>query len=121
VLRFNSTSRFFDAFKELEMESRIRPYLHNYADFEFDLDYEKSEVSFSRGEITHIKVSRGEENIFIWCVFLALAEAAIDAQPGQAYDWGELPVHRRPDFIAGRQQCHCGGQRSGQAAATRQG
>lgn len=87
VLRFNSTSRFFDAFKELEMESRIRPYLHNYADFEFDLDYEKSEVSFSRGEITHIKVSRGEENIFIWCVFLALAEAAIDAQPGQAYDW----------------------------------
>ncbi|MDP2824269.1 MAG: AAA family ATPase [Sulfuritalea sp.] len=85
VLRFNSTSRFFDAFKELEMESRIRPYLRNYADFEFDLDYEKSEVSFSRGENTHIKVSRGEENIFIWCVFLALAESAIDG--AQAYDW----------------------------------
>ena len=85
VLRFNSTSRFFDAFKELEMESRIRPYLHNYADFEFDLDYEKSEVSFSRGENTHIKVSRGEENIFIWCVFLALAELTIDG--AQAYDW----------------------------------
>jgi len=85
VLRFNSTSRFFDAFKELEMESRIRPYLHNYADFEFDLDYEKSEVSFSRGESTHIKVSRGEENIFIWCAFLAVAELAIDG--AQAYDW----------------------------------
>lgn len=87
VLRINSTSRFFDGFKELEMESRIRPYLHNYADFEFDLDYDKWEVSFSRDEIDHIKVSRGEENIFIWCVFLALAETAIDAQPGQAYDW----------------------------------
>ena len=32
-------------------------------------------------------MSRGEENIFIWCVFLALVELAIDAQPGQAYDW----------------------------------
>lgn len=87
VLRFNSTSRFFDGFKELEMESRIRPYLSNYADFDFTLDYDKWEVSFSRGEAEHIKVSRGEENIFIWCVFLALAEAAIDAQVGQAYDW----------------------------------
>jgi hypothetical protein len=85
VLRINSASRFFAGFKELEMESRIRPYLHNYADFEFDLDYEKWEVNFSRGEADHIKVSRGEENIFIWCVFLALAELAIDGAP--AYDW----------------------------------
>lgn len=85
VLRINSASRFFDGFKELEMESRIRPYLHNYADFEFDLDYDKWEVSFSRGESSHIKVSRGEENIFIWCVFVALAESAIDG--AQAYDW----------------------------------
>ena len=87
VLRINATSRFFDGFKELEMESRIRPYLGNYADFDFTLDYDLWEVSFSRGSAEHIKVSRGEENIFIWCVFLALAEAAIDAQPGQAYDW----------------------------------
>lgn len=87
VLRFNSISRFFDAFKELEMESRIRKYLDNYADFQFTIDYDKWEVSFSRGEVEHIKVSRGEENIFIWSVFLALTEAAIDAQVGQAYDW----------------------------------
>lgn len=85
VLRINSTSRFFAGFKELEMESRIRPYLHNYADFEFDFDYEKWEVTFSRGENTHIKVSRGEENIFIWCVFMALAELAIDG--AEAYAW----------------------------------
>lgn len=87
VLRINKDSRFFDGFRELALEEKIFPYLARYADFDFRIDYEAWTVTFSRGEAEHIKVSRGEENIFIWCVFLALVELAIDAQPGQAYDW----------------------------------
>lgn len=87
VLRINKDSHFFDGFRELALEEKIFPYHERYSDFDFRIDYEAWTISFSRGDAEHIKVSRGEENIFIWCVFLALVELAIDAQPGQAYDW----------------------------------
>jgi len=87
VVRINKDSRFFDGFRELALEEKIFPYLERYVDVDFRIDYEAWTVTFSRGDAEHIKVSRGEENIFIWCVFLALVELAIDAQPGQAYDW----------------------------------
>lgn len=93
VLRINAASRFFAGFKELALEDKIFPYLERYADFAFRIDYNAWAVSFSRevkrGDVREtvdqIKVSRGEENIFIWCVFLALAELAIDGD--QAYSW----------------------------------
>lgn len=87
VLHINKESHFFDGFRELALEEKIFPYHERYADFDFRIDYEAWTISFSRGDAEHIKVSRGEENIFIWCVFLALVELAIDAQTGQAYDW----------------------------------
>lgn len=87
VLRINKDSHFFDGFREMALEEKIFPYLERYADFDFRIDYEAWTVTFSRGDAEHIKVSRGEENIFIWCVFLALVELAVDAQPAQAYDW----------------------------------
>jgi len=93
VLKLNSTSRFFSGLKELELENRIRPFLNRYTDFDFNIDYEKSEVSFSRQvqngagteTIDHIKVSRGEENLFIWCFFLAIVQLAMDN--AEAYKW----------------------------------
>ena len=89
VLKINSVSRFFSGLEELEMENRIRPFLHRYADFEFSIDYEKWTINFSRevqGEtVDHIKVSRGEENIFIWCFFLAIVQLVIDG--AEAYKW----------------------------------
>lgn len=89
VLKINSASRFFSGVEELEMESRIRPFLHRYGDFDFSIDYEQWTISFSREvqgkTIDNIKVSRGEENIFIWCFFLAIAQLAIDG--AEAYNW----------------------------------
>jgi wobble nucleotide-excising tRNase len=89
VLKLNSTSRFFAGLDELEMETRIRPFLHRYADFDFNIDYQDWSISFSReaqGQtIESIKVSRGEENIFIWCFFLAIIQLVIDGDP--AYQW----------------------------------
>jgi len=93
VLRLNKDSQFFNGIEELEMENRIRPLLQRYADFDFIIDYTNWTVNFKReirdGDSTktveHIKVSRGEENIFIWCFFLAIAQLAIDEQ--DAYKW----------------------------------
>lgn len=94
VLRMNTASRFFSGLEELEMESRIRKFLHRYTDFQFDIDYQNGTIRFWRemqknqdgeGEPVLIKVSRGEENMFIWCFFLAVAQLAIDGQEG--YEW----------------------------------
>lgn len=92
VLKLNAESRFFNGLIELEMESRIAPLLTRYADFDFYIDYEKWEVIFFRNRDTDespipIKISRGEEQIFIWCFFIAIAQLAIDEQ--EAYNWVE--------------------------------
>lgn len=91
-LLLNKESRFFQGLLDLEMESRIRPLLWRYADFDFRIDTQEPEwaVRFSRlvdgRSIDNIKVSRGEENIFIWCFFLAVVELAMDAEI-EAYQW----------------------------------
>lgn len=93
VLKINKDSRFFAGLGELEMDNRIRPLLDRYADFDFRIDTSEWEVSFSRevqdGEkletIDGIKVSRGEENIFIWCFFLAILRLVLDG--AEAYKW----------------------------------
>ena len=98
VLKFNQDSRFFAGIGELEMDNRIRPLLNRYADFEFEIDIDKREISFARefrqktDDGTYetkreedIKISRGEENIFIWCFFLAISQLVLDR--AEAYKW----------------------------------
>ena len=85
VLQINTKSKFFNGLKELALEEKIFAYLERYADFDFKIDYEKWNVTFSKGEQTNIKVSRGEENIFIWCVFLALCDLVIEG--AESYKW----------------------------------
>jgi hypothetical protein len=84
-LKINSDSQFFAGFQQLALEEKIFAYLERYADFDFKIDYENWTITFSRGDVDHIKVSRGEENIFIWCIFLAICELTIDG--AEAYDW----------------------------------
>jgi hypothetical protein len=85
VLRINSASRFFSGIKELALEENIQSYLGRYADFDFDIDYGNWTIAFSKGDAGHIKVSRGEENIFIWCLFMAICERVIDGHPSYAW------------------------------------
>lgn len=93
LLKLNSNSKFFAGLKELEMESRIRPLLHRYANFDFTINYESSAISFSRDVLTsgttqrvdNIKISRGEENIFVWCFFLAVVQLVVDKV--ESYNW----------------------------------
>lgn len=89
VLKFNKNSRFFNGLKDLDMDNRIRPLLQRYADFDFSINYDDASINFYREEsmqrIDNIKVSRGEENIFIWCFFLAIVQLVIDK--AEAYEW----------------------------------
>jgi len=101
VLQINSDSNFFNGFKELALEEKIFFYLQRYAEFDFKIDYENWKIIFSKniknlkyrpdsGESEYIiqdsiKISRGEENIFIWCIFLAICELTLDG--AEAYSW----------------------------------
>lgn len=106
-LMLHPTSTFFAGLEGLEMDNRIRPLLRSYADFDFKLD--KIPLTKSDGEVIgeqfvvrffrnqgsdsenmaaeNIKISRGEENIFIWCFFLAIIQIVIDDDEDNPYEW----------------------------------
>ncbi|MHA3281299.1 AAA family ATPase [Legionella pneumophila] len=84
-LNINSQSAFFSGFKELALEEKIFSFLERYADFDFKIDYDEWRIIFIRGEEQYIKVSRGEQNIFIWCIFLAIIRLVIDGH--ESYAW----------------------------------
>ena len=106
-LKLHPSSNFFAGLEELEMDNRIRPLLQRYADFDFRLDTVpvKDELGKIRGEervvrfsrqvlndgatstVDNIKISRGEENIFIWCFFLAIVQLAMDDDGTGPYKW----------------------------------
>ena len=84
-LKINENSKFFKGLTELALDETIADYLSRYADFEFDIDYSTWAVTFRKGDDERIKISRGEENIFIWCMFMAICERVIDGHP--SYQW----------------------------------
>lgn len=105
VLELNDDSKFFDGLRQLELEVKIGALLDRYADFNFHIDYDRRKppeppdtkerllppaVIFFRerdkdNNPIPIKASRSEENIFIWCFFLAILQLALDNDP--AYAW----------------------------------
>lgn len=90
-LQLNSDSTFFNGLKDLALDETIAGYLSRYADFDFDINYTTWKISFSKEVLrqkqgaeperiieTNIKISRGEQNIFIWCLFMAICERMLD-------------------------------------------
>ena len=84
-LKINENSAFLKGLTELALDETIAGYLSRYADFDFDIDYSTWAVTFRKGDDERIKISRGEENIFIWCMFMAICERVIDGHP--SYQW----------------------------------
>lgn len=92
-LNLNTDSAFFDGLRELELDAKIESFFHNYVDLIFNINYEDGTVRFSRSiiveeaeqTIENIKISRGEETLFMWCFFLAICQLAIDKDP--VYSW----------------------------------
>lgn len=86
-LLINSESRFFNGLRDLSLEDKIRDYLDRYANFDFKINYDNWFVSFSNNDDPDrlIKISRGEEVIFIWCFFLALCRLV--SEQHESYQW----------------------------------
>lgn len=84
-LQLNAKSTFFEALTDLALDETIAGYLSRYADFEFDIDYDEWRVTFRKEDRDNIKISRGEENIFIWCLFMAICERLLDGH--ESYQW----------------------------------
>ena len=84
-LKINGDSSFFDGLEDLALDETIAGYLSRYADFDFDIDYETWTVTFRKGDEEKIKISRGEERIFIWCLFMAICERVVDGL--ESYKW----------------------------------
>lgn len=105
VLKMNLYSTFLSGAKEYALEDKIRRFWSRFSDIDFRIDYDEGSISFSRdmipkeeedpqgeiekapnqGTIDNIKISRGEETIFIWCFFLAIVQLVLDGDEG--YSW----------------------------------
>ncbi|WP_429929954.1 AAA family ATPase [Agrobacterium vitis] len=110
-MQLNEKSSFFNAMTELALDETIAQYLSRYADFEFDFTYKDVQqgsetiskpdfVSFRKGGEANIKVSRGEQNIFIWCVFMAICERMLDGHEsyqGKKYLYIDDPISSLDD------------------------
>jgi hypothetical protein len=99
-LRINPHSTFFNGLKDLALDETIARYLWRYADFDFDIDYTAWRVSFRKGDAENIKISRGEQNIFIWCLFMAICERMIDGHvsyQGNKYLYIDDPISSLDD------------------------
>lgn len=78
----SSLSRLHAALSELDIHAKLRPYRPSF-DFRFAMhpDAEKGIESISffpagtqPGDVPPMKLSRGEERVFVWCFFLAMIE-----------------------------------------------
>lgn len=115
VLELNNDSTFFDGLRDYSMDVKIGNLLDRYADFDFDILLERRKpavppetleqvlppaVLFFRerdkdNAPVPIKASRGEENLFIWCFFLAIAELAMNKEKpatGEGAESGRTPT-----------------------------
>ena len=103
-LKVNAESRFINGLQGLALEGRIHEIIEKYAKFNFKIDYREWKISFSRTvknmkyhpENPHntepefvtqefIKISRGEEMIFIFAVFMAVCQLVIEGH--NSYNW----------------------------------
>ncbi len=110
-LQLNEKSSFFNAMTELSLDETIARYLSRYADFDFDFTYKEVKhgkdtiskpdfVSFRKAGESNIKVSRGEQNIFIWCIFMAICERMLDGHDsyqGKKYLYIDDPISSLDD------------------------
>lgn len=82
------------------LDEKLAPYLPKYS-YEFDGNSNPEigidAVRFSRDGARNIKISRGEERIFIWCFFLALFEADAWTGDQNAHFFIDDPVSSMDD------------------------
>ena len=93
-LLINQNSSLIQGLAGYNFSDKLRTYLHVFTDIDFDFHYDEQNeeipdyVVFSKlvrdesgeviDEIPNIKVSRGEERIFVWCFFRCLMDQVLN-------------------------------------------
>jgi hypothetical protein len=104
-INFSSLSRLHSSITEEDVEKKLIPYKRKY-NFFFDPNYDFEMEGFAsvifykledNENKTPIKISRGEERIFVWCFFLALLEVKGWADTQNAHFFIDDPVSSLDD------------------------
>ena len=103
-LRESSLNKFHSSLTEDNIREKLKPYKHKY-DFKFSTyeDDQEKGIEFIKFFIlndedeTPIKISRGEERIFIWCFYLALFEVEGWADTQDSHFFIDDPVSSLDD------------------------
>jgi hypothetical protein len=98
----SSLNRLHSSMTEEDVEKKLLPYRRKYNFFfnpNKDLEKGYDSVTFYRNDDTGtaIKISRGEERIFVWCFFLALLEVEGWADTQNAHFFIDDPVSSLDD------------------------
>ncbi len=98
----SSLNRLHSSMTEEDVEKKLLPYRRKYNFFfnpHKDLEKGYHSVTFYRNDDTStpIKISRGEERIFVWCFFLALLEVEGWADTQSAHCFIDDPVSSLDD------------------------
>lgn len=101
-IKFSNLNQLHGLMTEEDVEKKLLPYKRKY-NFFFNpnKDPEKGydSVTFYKNDVTDtpIKISRGEERIFVWCFFLALFEVEGWAESQNAHFFIDDPVSSLDD------------------------
>ncbi|MCX7638582.1 MAG: AAA family ATPase [Cyclobacteriaceae bacterium] len=83
------------------LNEKLARYLPAYT-YSFDINANPEigidAIRFARGEEQNIKISRGEERIFVWCFFLALFDAGVWTSEQDAHFFIDDPVTSLDDY-----------------------
>ncbi len=96
-LHLNNKSKFFEGIEWDKLKTHLRRFLHHLSDFDFKINTDDWTITFSRNiqipnddgnvknkVVEDIKISRGEERLFVWCFFLAIVQYVRDKR--EVYD-----------------------------------
>lgn len=103
-LILHPSSNFLLGLEGFDMDTKVYEYLKRYSDFQFDFDdvplndengsfvrdqkivrfYRSVQTSTGSKRVDNIKISRGEENLFIWCFYLAVLQMVLDGDEAYA-------------------------------------
>jgi hypothetical protein len=104
-INFSSLSRLHSSITEEDVEKKLIPYKRKYnfffdPNYDFEMDGFASVIFYKLEDnenTTPIKISRGEERIFVWCFFLALLEVKGWADTQNAHFFIDDPVSSLDD------------------------
>ncbi len=101
----SSLSRLHAGLSELDIHAKLKPYRPGF-DFRFGMhpDVERGIESISffpagrqPGDVPAMKISRGEERVFVWCFFLAMMEVEVWADSRTRHLFIDDPVSSLDD------------------------